>query len=288
VKRRLGLHASTAGGLDNAGRHAADVGANCIQIFSSSPRMWRALPVDPARAMALRALREKHDIEPVAIHCNYLINLAATNEEVLRQSIVSFRGEMERAIAIGAEFLVLHPGSKKGHSCTEDALALAAASVATASRGLCFHSSFRLLFENTAGAGQSIGSTFEELAEMSALVNRVSGVPTGYCIDTCHCLVAGYDVSAREGLAGTVKQLAALLGLENIGMFHANDSKGLLGSHLDRHANIGDGNIGEAAFKRILNHPDLKSKPFILETPMDEDGGRRDLATLKRLAGVSR
>jgi deoxyribonuclease-4 len=288
VKRRLGLHASTAGGLDKAGLHAVEVGANCIQIFSSSPRMWRASPVDPTRVNALWALREKHDIEPVAIHCNYLINLAATNEEVLSQSILSFRGEMERAIAIGAEFLVLHPGSKKGHASTNDALALAAASVASASRGLNFHSPFRLLFENTAGAGQSIGSSFEELAQLSALVHQKSGVPTGYCIDTCHCLVAGYDIATKEGLAGTVSQMATWLGLDNIGMFHANDSKGLFGSHLDRHANIGEGKIGEAAFKRILNHPDLKSKPFILETPMDDDGGRRDLDTLKRLCRVSR
>jgi deoxyribonuclease IV len=287
VKRRLGLHASTAGGLDNAALHAADVGANCIQIFSSSPRMWRASPVDPSRARALRLLREKHDIAPVAIHCNYLINMAATNEEVLRQSIISFRGELERAVAIGADFLVLHPGSRKGHASLEGAIQLAAASVATASKGLKFHSSFRLLFENTAGAGQSIGSTFEELAEMSRLVHSVSGVPTGYCIDTCHCLVSGYNVATRDGLTETVQKLDKLLGLENIGMFHANDSKGVLGSHLDRHANIGDGHIGEAGFKRILNHPKLRATPFILETPMDEDGGRRDLATLKRLSGVS-
>ena len=284
-RHRFGLHTSTAGGIDNAALEAMELSANCFQIFSSSPRTWKASALDPARIRSLQALREKHNLSPLVIHCNYLINLAATDEAVLRQSIVSFRGELQRAAEIGAEYLVLHPGSKKG-STAEDSLRLAAAAVAAASQGLRLPAGFKLLFENTAGAGQAIGSTFEELAALAGLVRRVTELPLGFCIDTCHCYAAGYDVSSKEGLAGTLQEMDSLLGLDNIAVMHANDSKGALGSHLDRHANIGAGQIGEEGFRRMVNHPALARKPFILETPMEDEGGKRDLAALRRLAEV--
>jgi deoxyribonuclease IV len=278
VQRRFGLHTSTSGGVDNAALEAIELGANCFQIFSSSPRTWRATAPDPARIKVFRALRDKHDLAPVAVHTNYLINLAASDEAVLRQSMVSFRGELERALAIGAEYLVLHPGSRKGHPNAESALTLVAASVAAAANGLQFPPAhrFRLLFENT---------TFEELSLLASMVRRVSGVPVGFCIDTCHCYAAGYDVSTPQGLSDTVSQMEQLLGLENIPMFHANDSKGELGSHLDRHANIGEGRIGESGFRGILQHPALVDKAFILETPSEDGASKRDLAALQRLAG---
>jgi deoxyribonuclease IV len=283
VIRRFGIHASTAGGVDLAAQEAVRFGANCFQIFSSSPRMWRAAPVDPTRARLLRQLREKHDLFPLAIHCNYLINLAATDENVLRQSLMAFRGELERAIQLGAEYLVLHPGSRKGHTDPQDALQLAAASVGVAAQGLKLEG-LRLLFENTAGSGQSIGSTFEDLAALTQLVARTAPhVPVGFCIDTCHCLAAGYDVAQAEGLRDTVRQLDHILGLDNVPVIHTNDSKGALGSHLDRHANIGEGEIGEEGFARILNHEYLRGKAFILETPSEDGAAERDLAALRRL-----
>jgi deoxyribonuclease IV len=284
-ERRFGIHASTAGGVDRAAQEALDVGANCFQMFSSSPRMWRASPIDPAKARALRQQCEKHDLAPVVIHCNYLINLASTDENVLRQSIGAFRGELERAVQLGAQYVVLHPGSRKGHTDPQAALDLAAASVGVASQGLRMEST-RLLFENTAGAGQSIGSVFEDLATLKQLVARTAPhVPVGFCIDTCHCLAAGYDIV--NDLDHVVRQLDHLLGLDNIPVIHTNDSKGALGSHLDRHANIGDGQIGEAAFARILNHADLRTKAFILETPSEDGAAARDLATLRRLTSPS-
>lgn len=283
MTRRFGIHASTAGGVDQAAHEAVKLGANCFQIFSSSPRMWRASPIDPAKARTLRQMCEKHDLAPMAIHCNYLINLAATDENVLRQSISAFRGELERAVQLGAEYVVLHPGSRKGHTDPQAALDLAAASVGVAAQGLKLGST-RLLFENTAGAGQSIGSTFEDLAALSQLVARTAAhLPVGFCIDTCHCLAAGYDVATAEGLRDTVRQLDHLLGLDNVPVIHTNDSKGGLGSHLDRHANIGDGQIGESGFARILNHEHLRTKAFILETPSEDGAAERDLATLHRL-----
>jgi deoxyribonuclease-4 len=286
VKRRFGIHASTAGGVDLAANEALKVGANCFQIFSSSPRMWRAAPVDPTRARLLRQLCEQHDLAPVVIHCNYLINLAATDENVLRQSIVAFRGELERAVQLGAQYVVLHPGSRKGHTDPQAALELAAASVGVAAKGLQMGST-RLLFENTAGAGQSIGSSFEDLDVLRQLVARTAPhLPVGFCIDTCHCLAAGYDVVNE--LNDVVRQIDRVLGLDNIPVIHTNDSKGALGSHLDRHANIGDGQIGEAGFARILNHEHLREKAFILETPSEDGAAERDLATLRRLTDSSR
>ncbi|BDC52541.1 putative endonuclease 4 [Bryobacterales bacterium F-183] len=283
---RLGLHTSTAGGLDNAAHEALAVGADCLQIFSSSPRTWKANPVDAVRAKTFRLLRDKHGLAPLAIHCNYLINLASTDATVLENSVRSLRGEIERAIAIEADYLVLHPGSKKNHPDAETAIQFAAAAIHTAARGLRF-GKLKILFENTAGAGQSIGSSFEELALLTNLIAQLGPLPSGYCIDTCHCYAAGYDVSTQVGLSETVRQLDSILGLENIPMFHANDSKGGLGSHMDRHANIGFGQIGSEGFRRILTHPQLApGKAFILETPMDDGWAQRDLDALRALAGA--
>lgn len=257
-----------------------------MQIFSASPRTWKANPVDQVRARTFRLLRDKHALGPLAIHCNYLINLASTDAEVLEKSVVSLRGEIERAVAIEADYLVLHPGSKKNHPDAETAIQFAAAAIHTAARGLQL-GKLKVLFENTAGAGQSIGSSFEELALLTAMVNQLGGLPHGYCIDTCHCYAAGYDVATEAGLAETVRQLDSILGLANIPMFHANDSKGALGSHLDRHANIGFGQIGSDGFHRILTHPQLApGKAFILETPMDDGWDQRDLDALRTLSRI--
>ena len=283
---RFGLHTSTAGGLDNAAQEALAVGADCMQIFSSSPRTWKANPVDPIRAKTFQLLRDKHGLHPLAIHCNYLINLASTDAEVLEKSVRSLRGEMERAVTIGADFLVLHPGSKKNHPDAETAIQFAAAAIHTAARGLTF-GKLKVLFENTAGAGQSIGSRFEELAMLTAMVHQLDGgeFPAGYCIDTCHCYAAGYDVATEDGLSDTVLQMDSILGLRNIPMFHANDSKGALGSHLDRHANIGFGQIGADGFRRILTHPQLASgKAFILVTPLDDGWAQKDMEALRSLS----
>ncbi|MFN7920473.1 MAG: deoxyribonuclease IV [Bryobacteraceae bacterium] len=281
--RRFGLHASTAGGLDNAAHEAIEAGANCLQIFSSSPRMWRASALDHARVRAFRTLREKHDLHPLAIHCNYLINLASADPGVLRLSLESFRGELARAVAIGADFLVVHPGSIKGHESKEAALQLAAASVGAAATGI-EPKGLRLLIENTAGSGQAIGSTFEDLSTLAALIRKVTDFPLGFCIDTCHCYAAGYDVATQLDLV--LRGLDAAVGLDHVHLIHANDSKGELGSHLDRHANIGEGKIGEAGFRGIVNHSGLATKAFVLETPMEDGLGVRDLATLRRLVAA--
>ena len=281
---RLGIHTSTSGGLVGAAEKAAALGANTFQIFSASPRMWRALPPDPEQVRRLRAARDQFDLDPLVIHVNYLINLASSDPAIRDKSIEAFRGEMERALAIGAEFLVLHPGSYKGGS-PDDGMHALASGLRDAAKGLHV-SKFTVLLENTAGAGQHLGSRFEELRQIRDLTAELTDLGTGYCLDTCHLLAAGFPIATTRGLADTVSAAEAALGLANVHVIHANDSKGALGSHTDRHANIGEGHIGAEAFHRILTHPKLRSKPFILETPVDREGDdRRNLDKLKSLAG---
>lgn len=235
----------------------------------------------------LRMAREQLDLTPLVVHDSYLINLAAVDAGIRRKSVEAFRGEIERCVAIGAEYLVAHPGSSKGQT-VEGAIAMLAASVAEAGRGLRVPETFMLLWENTAGAGNAMGGTFEELAEIAVRSQAQLDFRVGYCLDTCHCLASGYDVATREGLANTVKKAESVLGLHNVRVIHANDSKGKLGSHLDRHASIGEGFIGEEGFRRILTHPKLHTKPFILETPVDNDGDDlRNVEALKRLCRKS-
>ena len=285
MTNRIGLHTSTAGALENSAVEAVRVGADCFQIFSSSPRMWRALVPDPARVLALRELRAKHDLHPLVIHTNYLINLATCDEALLRQSIEAFRGELERAAIIGADYLVLHPGNGKTHTTVDAALDNVAAAVAVAARGL-ETKGVTLLFENTAGGKNQLGSQFSELATLRERSHRLTKLPIGFCIDTCHSLAAGYDVATVEGVRSWLTEMEELLGIDNVPVFHANDSKGALGSHIDRHANIGHGQIGEAGFKAILQSKSLSGKAFILETPFEEDGADiRDVEALRRLCG---
>ncbi|MGD0579813.1 MAG: deoxyribonuclease IV [Bryobacteraceae bacterium] len=280
---RIGIHTSTSGALVNAAHKAVELGANCFQIFSASPRMWRATPPEAAQVAAMKAARAEHDLRPLVIHDSYLINLASADAEIRGKSIAAFRGELTRAIAIGAEYLVMHPGSAKGHETLEQALETLTASLEQAARGLK-STGFTLLFENTAGGGASIGRTLEELKTLAEMAGPRLPFPTGYCLDTCHLYAAGYDVATEKGLAETVKQAANLLGLERVPVIHTNDSKGELGSRLDRHENIGKGHIGREGFRRILNHPKLRDKAFILETPIDNEGDdQRNVDTLKRL-----
>jgi deoxyribonuclease-4 len=279
---RLGIHTSTAGALENAALHAAELGANTFQIFSSSPRMWRAGAPDPGQVKRLKAARRRFDLNPLVIHVGYLVNLASADPAIRAKSIAAFRGELERAAAIGAEYLVLHPGSYRGRS-VEEGIADFVAALREAAAG--FHSrGLTVLLENTAGAGSHLGSRFEELASIRERAGAVTRLPMGYCLDTCHLLAAGFDIATPAGLRATVGSAERLLGMANVRVFHVNDSKAPLGSHVDRHANIGEGHIPLDAFRRILKHPKLRAKPFILETPIDEPGDdRRNLDVLKRL-----
>lgn len=279
---RIGIHTSIAGSIERSALKAVELGANTFQIFSSSPRQWKASVLSQPAIRLLQRERERHDLTPLAIHDNYLINLAAANEGIRAHSVEAFRGELERAIAIGAEYLVAHPGNYKGHSI-EQGILHSIEGVAVAAKGLKY-GKLTLLIENTVGAGSQLGGRLEELHVMREYAARMTDLPLGFCLDTCHLLGAGYDIATPKGLRETVQEIERLLGLENVKVIHANDSKAPLGSHVDRHQNIGEGYIGLEGFRRILAHPGLRNKAFILETPVEKDGDdKRNLDTLKSL-----
>jgi deoxyribonuclease-4 len=280
MKKRIGVHVGTGGGVWTSVGRAVEAGANTFQIFSASPRMWKASPVKAADAAKMQELRAKHDVGPVAIHASYLINLCSQTESVRANSTAAFRGEVERALALGAEYLVLHPGSWKGLT-REEGLRRAAESIARAVDGVRFDDcDFRVLIENTAGAEFSLGGSFEQVAELIERLRPV--VPVGACLDTCHCHVAGYDLVSAEGYEETVERVRDSVGLETVRVWHMNDAKAVRGSRLDRHQHIGHGTMGLEPFRRLLNDPRFAHCAFIAETPVDEpEDDRRNVETMK-------
>lgn len=267
---------------------AGELGANTMQIFSSSPRMWRYGAVDPVQVKGLQKARERFDLNPLAIHASYLINLGSSDAALHAKSVEAFRTEIERGITIGADYLVVHPGNYKGCASVEEGIMTVVRGIADATRGLKSRT-LEILIENTVGSGCSIGGRLQEVAAIRQLAQEETAVRVNYCIDTCHCFCSGYDVSSEAGLRQTVQIIDTLLKIENVKVIHTNDSKTGFNSHVDRHENIGEGHIGLEGFRRILNHPKLRTKPFILETPVDEEGDdRRNLETLKSLVQKTR
>ena len=286
MTKRIGVHLGTAGGASNAVERAREIGANTFQFFSSSPRMWKAPKVDPKQAERMRTLRAKLDVGPLVIHTSYLVNVCSQTEDVRKKSVDAFRGEIERALAWGAEYLVLHPGSWKGLT-RDEGLRLAAESITKAIDGLAWQATgFEILIENTAGAEFSLGGSFEQVAELVALLKKCA--PVGVCLDTCHTHVAGYDLVTAEGYETTVKLAAATVGLDAVKVWHCNDAKAERGSKLDRHEHIGQGTMGVEPFRRILNDARFAHAAFIAETPVDEPGDEeRNVRVLKSLVHSS-
>ena len=287
AKKRIGVHVGIAGGPWTAVERAVEACANTFQIFSASPRQWKASPVKPEDALKMRELRSEHDVNPVAIHASYLINLCSQTESVRENSVEGFRGEVERALDLGAEFLVLHPGSWKGLT-RDEGLRLAAQSieraVGTLGGGRSWQGKdFKILVENTAGAEFSLGGSFEQVAE---LVERLKAcAPVAVCLDTCHVHVAGYDIVSAEGYEATMKQVGETVGFDAVRVWHCNDAKAAMGSKLDRHEHIGEGTIGAAAFKRLLHDGRFEHCAFIAETPVDEPGDElRNVMALRALS----
>jgi deoxyribonuclease-4 len=283
AKKRIGVHLGTAGGCWTAVNRAVEAGANTFQIFSSSPRQWKAGAVKPEDAQKMRELRAAHDVGPISIHASYLINLCSQTESVRKNSSAAFRGEVERALALGAEYLVLHPGSWKGLTRTEG-LTLAAESIVTAVDGIDFTGrDFTILIENTAGAEFSLGGKLEQVAELVAKLKPCA--PVAVCLDTCHVHVAGYDIVTAEGYATTMETVAETVGFEAVKVWHCNDAKAAMGSKLDRHEHIGEGTIGAAAFQRLLQDSRFGGAVFIAETPVDSPGDEaRNVGVLRTLA----
>jgi deoxyribonuclease IV len=282
TSRRIGIHTSTAGGVHNAAERAYRLGCNALQIFSSSPRQWAPYELSELQCAEMSRLRAKYDLKPLVIHTNYLVNLASSNELFLQKSVEAFRGEVERALSLCAEYLVLHPGSFRGAN-REQGLLRTAAAIAVAAEGLDLaQGGLTILIENTAGSEFSLGGSFEQVGE---ILDRLRGiVPVGACIDTCHTHVAGYDMVSEEGIYRTLQHLDATIGLSGVKVWHCNDAKAPRGSKLDRHEQIGKGTIGKEPFRILLNDLRLAHAAFIAETPIDKAGDdRRNVAALKKL-----
>jgi deoxyribonuclease-4 len=290
---RVGIHTSIAGDITSSLESAQKLGCNALQIFSSSPRMWpragsRIAEADAAR---FRARRAELGLGPLVIHTNYLVNLASSDPVLRTRSIQTFHDEMVRALALGADFLVVHPGSAGG-AAPADAIRGVAQGLRQAARGIRF-GGLRVLLENTAGMGSAVGSRFEELR---AILDQSTELPLGVCLDTAHAFESGYEIHTAAGLAQTIADLDRSVGLGRVAVVHVNDSKTPLGSRVDRHEHIGRGKIGLEAFRRILTHPCLAARgssglagcAFILETPIDQPGDdRRNVRTVWELAGLS-
>src|ERR1700732_3221990 len=290
---RIGIHTSIAGGHLNALESAHKLGCNALQIFSASPRMWAGGPsrVTEVDGAAFRARRAALGLGPLVIHANYLINLAAQQPMLRTRSIQAFHDELVRGVALGADFVVVHPGAC-GDCKPDQAARLAVESVKQAAKNLP-QTSLRILLENTAGMGTALGARLEELGEM---LDALQGLHVGACLDTAHLFAAGYDIKTAPGLAATLELIDRVIGLERVPVFHVNDSKIALGGRVDRHEHIGKGKIGAEAFRRLLTHPRLSALPpegvagraFLAETPIDEPGDdRRDVAMLWELAGLT-
>jgi len=308
---RIGIHTSIAGDITSSLESARKLGCNALQIFSCSPRMWprAGSRIAEADAERFRARRTELGLGPLVIHTNYLVNLASFDPVLRTRSIQTFHDEMVRALALGADFLVVHPGSAGGATPSE-AMQAVAQGLRQASRGIRFaggdashktpdgtgrapSSGLRVLIENTAGMGSAVGTRFEDLR---AILDQAPELPLGVCLDTAHAFEAGYEIHTAAGLAQTIADLDRSVGLGRVAVVHVNDSKTPLSSRVDRHEHIGRGKIGLAAFGRILTHPRLAAggpgglagRAFILETPIDEPGDdRRNVRVVWELAGLS-
>ncbi len=282
TSRRIGVHTSTAGGVETAAERAYRLGCSAFQVFSSSPRQWKPYGLAESQCDVMNSLREKYDLKPLVIHASYLVNLAGATPEFHGKSVQAFRGELERALALCAEYLVVHPGSFRG-STREEGLAKVAMSINEAAQGLDLaKGGLTILIENTAGAEFSLGGSFEQLAALVGVLRE--HVPVAACIDTCHTHVAGYDIVSDQGFELTLRHLDETVGLKNVPVWHCNDAKAARGSKLDRHQHIGQGSIGLEPFRWLLNDPRLARCAFIAETPIDEPGDdRRNVEALKAL-----
>jgi deoxyribonuclease IV len=280
----LGAHIGIAQGLPEAVTELRKIGGEAIQIFSKSPQMWAGPPVAPEAAAAFREALRTQGVRASAVHHGYLINLASPKRAGLARSRRAFWDEIGRAELLGVDGLIFHPGARLDSS-VDDGLATIAESV-TGALAKFPEGKVRLLLENAAGQGTTLCSNFEELRTILAKVGAPGRV--GVTLDTCHLLAAGFDFRTDATYGELRDRIASTIGLDAVRAFHLNDAKADLGSHLDRHENIGKGQIGTAGFAPLLRDPKWNEVPGYLETPLDDDSYARyseDLATLRGVLG---
>lgn len=266
---------SIAGGLYKAVERAHAIGCSAMQLFSHNPRGWRTSPIGADEAELFRTLSEDLDVRPAFIHTSYLINLASPRDDLREKSLLMLRDEMLRAHTIGAEYVVLHPGTAHDGQGAQRA----AQSIRKALEGV--ETSATLLIENTSGKRGDFSSTVENLAQ---IMEGSGGLVGGVCIDSCHAYAAGYDLAGPEGVDTLAGEVERHMGRDAVKLLHLNDSKGLLGSGTDRHDHLGQGRIGLKGLGLFVNHKVFAHAPVIIETPWDtDDDDRNNLAKLSAM-----
>lgn len=278
----LGAHVSISGGFDKAIERGTDLGCTAIQIFTKNASQWRGKAITAAEADDFKAARAGSHVAAVVAHDSYLINLAAPPGENRDKSIAAFADELQRCATLDIPYLVMHPGAHLGDGV---AVGIERISAAFTEIFRVAPDSVTVLLENTAGQGTYLGSRFEELAE---IIERTAGGRFGVCFDTCHAFAAGYDIADARGYDTVMSEFERILGRERLQVFHLNDSRKGLASHVDRHEGIGSGALGLEVFRSIMTDPRFAAIPKILETPKGEDemsGDLANLAILRRLAG---
>jgi deoxyribonuclease-4 len=264
----LGAHMSVAGGVSRALDRAAAVGSNAVQVFTKNNRQWAGPPVDSEDVTRWVEQMPAQGIEYAVSHASYLINLASPKAEIWERSVAAHADELRRAHAYGIRHVVLHPGSHTG-SGVETGIARIAEALNRIHAATPECADTLTLLELMAGQGGCLGATFGQLRQMIEQVEEPSRVAV--CADTCHAFAAGYDLSTAQGYAAMMDEIEAEIGLATVRCWHVNDSKGALGSRLDRHTHIGEGEIGLEGFRLLLNDPRWAGIPMLLETPKEED-----------------
>src|SRR5262245_29197573 len=280
-RRPLGAHMSIAGGLDLAIERGAAIGCTAIQIFDKSSNQWAARVLGEDEVARFRKARVRAGIDEVIAHASYLINLCSPDDALYRKSIDALVEELERCSRLGVDWLVVHPG---GHRGAGDEVGIRRMATAIDEAHRRHQGSAGIAIETTAGQGTVIGHTFEQIGAILARLKRPERV--GVCLDTCHVFAAGYDLRDPRSYAETMRCFEGEIGLDRLRAVHVNDSKGALGSRVDRHEHIGQGLLGLAAFRQVMNDPRLWTVPLILETPKDERTNAEDVINLKTLIGL--
>lgn len=278
----LGTHISIAGGLHHAFARAKEIGATTMQIFTANQRQWKSKPIPKTELDLWNDSRKEIPLTHLMSHSSYLINLGSNDKELLVKSIDAFRKEIDRCHLLDIDYLNFHPGAAKDQDrgeCLDRIVSSLLACASTVQLG-----KNRLLIETTAGQGTSIGATFEEIAYIIQGVKNT--IPIGVCIDTCHIFSGGYDIRGENGWASVINEFEKKIGISYLYAIHVNDSLHGLGSRKDRHANIGEGQIGLDSFKAMMRHPLLTALPKYLETPNGETRWKKEIALLKTFGSM--
>jgi deoxyribonuclease-4 len=274
------MHIATAGNIIGAPARAAAMGAETIQVFASNPRGWRPTNYTSEQASAFKSAATESNINPIWMHMIYLVSYGTPDDELRGKSVTAMRAALANADLLGVHGVVTHMGSHKGlgfHQAVDRTVDSITQALDASERSL-------FILENSAGQGGTMGNSLEELA---AIIDGMKGHPRlAVCIDTCHALAAGYEIRTAEGLDGFLADFDRLIGLNRLVCMHLNDSKADLGSHLDRHENIGYGHIGDEGFRRIINHPKLAHASGLLEVPGMDGKSGPDEANMHRLLNL--